>query len=73
MKEYRINNVEVVLKEKCYVDDLLDAVEDNRVFIPALNVNNFNNQIISNQWGNINSTNNSQRNQFHSTTKKRKK
>ncbi len=51
MKEYRINDTEVVLKEKYSVDDLLDAVECNRVFIPSLNINNFNNQIISNQIG----------------------
>ena len=34
-------------------------------------VNNFNNQIISNQnWGNINTTNNPQRSQLNSTTKR---
>ena len=40
LKEYRINNAEVVLKGKCSVDDLIDAVEGNRVYIPALYVIN---------------------------------
>ena len=39
MKEYNIKNTEVILKEKCSVDDLIDAVEGNCVFIPALNEN----------------------------------
>ena len=55
MKEYRINDIEVILKGKCVIDVLIDADEGNRVFIPALyvNVNHFNNQIISNQIGMI--------------------
>ena len=55
MKEYRINNAEVILKGKCVVDVLIDADEGNCGFIPALNVNvnHFNNQIISNQIGMI--------------------
>lgn len=40
MKEYRVNNAEVVLRGKCCVDDLIDAIEGNRVYIPALYVIN---------------------------------
>lgn len=40
LREYKINNAEVVLKGKCGVDDLIDAVEGNRVYIPALYVIN---------------------------------
>ena len=40
MKEYKINNAEVVLKGKCTIDDLIDAIEGNRVYIPALYVIN---------------------------------
>lgn len=35
-----MNNCEVILKGKCGVDDLIDAVEGNRVYIPALYVIN---------------------------------
>lgn len=40
LKEYKVNNAEVVLRGKCGVDDLIDAVEGNRVYIPALYVIN---------------------------------
>jgi ribosome-interacting GTPase 1 len=40
MKEYKMNNAEVQLRGKCTVDDLIDAVEGNRVYIPALYVIN---------------------------------
>jgi len=40
LKEYKLNNVEIVLRGKCTIDDLIDAVEGNRVYIPALYVIN---------------------------------
>jgi ribosome-interacting GTPase 1 len=40
LREYKLNNCEVVLKGRCVVDDLIDAVEGNRVYIPALYVIN---------------------------------
>lgn len=40
MKEYKLNNAEVIFKGKCTVDDLIDAIEGNRVYIPALYVVN---------------------------------
>jgi len=39
-KEYKINNAEIVLRGRCGVDDLIDAIEGNRVYIPALYVIN---------------------------------
>jgi len=38
--EYKLNNAEVILKGKVGVDDLIDAIEGNRVYIPALYVIN---------------------------------
>eukprot|EP00340_Litonotus_pictus_P011630 CAMPEP_0170538704 /NCGR_PEP_ID=MMETSP0209-20121228/103469_1 /TAXON_ID=665100 ORGANISM="Litonotus pictus, Strain P1" /NCGR_SAMPLE_ID=MMETSP0209 /ASSEMBLY_ACC=CAM_ASM_000301 /LENGTH=369 /DNA_ID=CAMNT_0010840461 /DNA_START=33 /DNA_END=1142 /DNA_ORIENTATION=+ len=40
LKEYRVNNAEVVLRGKAGVEDLIDAIEGNRVYIPALYVVN---------------------------------
>jgi len=40
LKEYRVNNAEVVLRGKVGVEDLIDAIEGNRVYIPALYVVN---------------------------------
>jgi ribosome-interacting GTPase 1 len=40
MKEYKMSNCEVSIKGKVGVDDLIDAVEGNRVYIPALYVIN---------------------------------
>lgn len=40
MKEYKLNNAEVILRGKCTVDDLIDAIDGNRVYIPALYVIN---------------------------------
>ena len=40
MREYKMNNAEVVLRGKCTVDDLIDAIDGNRVYIPALYVIN---------------------------------
>jgi small GTP-binding protein len=40
LKEYKVNNAEVILNGKCGVDDLVDAIEGNRVYIPALYVIN---------------------------------
>ena len=39
-KEYKLNNAEVVLRGKVGVEDLIDAIEGNRVYIPALYVVN---------------------------------
>jgi ribosome-interacting GTPase 1 len=39
-KEYKLNNSEVTLRGKVGVEDLIDAIEGNRVFIPALYVIN---------------------------------
>ena len=32
-KEYKLNNVEISFRDKCGVDDLIDAIEENRVYI----------------------------------------
>jgi small GTP-binding protein len=40
MREYKMNNAEVILRGKCNVDDLIDAIDGNRVYIPALYVIN---------------------------------
>lgn len=40
LKEYKVNNAEVVLRGKVGVEDLIDAIEGNRVYIPALYVVN---------------------------------
>jgi small GTP-binding protein len=40
MREYKLNNAEVILRGKCNVDDLIDAIDGNRVYIPALYVIN---------------------------------
>ena len=40
MKEYKVNNAEIVLRGKIGVEDLIDAIEGNRVYIPALYVVN---------------------------------
>ena len=40
LKEYKVNNAEVILNGKCGLDDLVDAIEGNRVYIPALYVIN---------------------------------
>ena len=39
-KEYKLNNVEFNFRDKCGVDDLIDAIEGNRVYIPTLYVIN---------------------------------
>jgi len=40
LKENKLNNAEVVLRGKCTVDDLIDAMDGSRVYIPALYVIN---------------------------------
>lgn len=40
MNEYKMKNAEVILRGKCTVDDLIDAIDGNRVYIPALYVIN---------------------------------
>merc|ERR1712048_855507 len=40
LKEYKIHNADVVLNEDSTVDDLIDVIEGNRVYIPAIYVLN---------------------------------
>lgn len=40
LREYKVTNAEVIMRGKCGVDDLIDAIEGNRVYIPALYVIN---------------------------------
>lgn len=40
LAEYRISNADVVLKEDATVDDLVDVIEGNRVYIPCIYVLN---------------------------------
>ncbi len=40
MREYKMNNAEVILRGKCAVEDLIDAIDGNRVYMPALFVIN---------------------------------
>merc|ERR1711976_916471 len=40
LKEYKIHNADVVLNEDSSVDDLIDVIEGNRVYIPAIYVLN---------------------------------
>ena len=40
MKEYKIHNADVVLNEDSSVDELIDVIEGNRVYIPAIYVLN---------------------------------
>ena len=40
LKEYKVNNAEVNLRGRVGVEDLIDAIEGNRVYIPALYVVN---------------------------------
>ena len=40
MKEYKIHNADVVLNEDSTVDELIDVIEGNRVYIPAIYVLN---------------------------------
>lgn len=40
LKEYKVNNAEVTLRGRVGVEDLIDAIEGNRVYIPALYVVN---------------------------------
>ena len=40
-KEYKLNTDEIIcFRGKCGVDDLIDPIEENRVFIPVLYVIN---------------------------------
>ncbi|XP_052072536.1 GTP-binding protein 128up-like [Mytilus californianus] len=36
LNEYKINNADIVLRDDCTADDLVDVVEGNRVFIPCI-------------------------------------
>jgi len=38
--EYRIHNADINIREDCTVDDLIDVIEGNRVYMPALYVLN---------------------------------
>ncbi|MBR9677305.1 GTP-binding protein [Candidatus Woesearchaeota archaeon] len=36
LKEFKINNAEVVIRDNITVDDIIDAVEDNKKYLPSL-------------------------------------
>jgi ribosome-interacting GTPase 1 len=40
LSEYKIHNADITLKEDSTVDDLIDVVEGNRVYMPGLYVLN---------------------------------
>jgi len=40
LKEYKISNAKIILKEKITVEDLVDKISGNRVYIPSLTVVN---------------------------------
>lgn len=40
LKEYKIHNADVVIREDCSVDQFIDVIEGNRQYIPALYVYN---------------------------------
>lgn len=40
LKEYRVHNADVLIREDCTVDQFIDVVEGNRQYIPALYVYN---------------------------------
>lgn len=40
LNEYKVRSSEILFRGKCTVDDLIDAIEGNRVYIPALYVIN---------------------------------
>jgi small GTP-binding protein len=40
LSEYRIHNADVVLRERCTMDDLIDVIEGSRVYMPCLYVLN---------------------------------
>ena len=38
LKEFKINNAEVLIREKINEDQLIDIIEDNKVYMPAISV-----------------------------------
>ncbi len=36
LKEYRINNADVVIRSNCTIDQFIDAIEANKIYIPAV-------------------------------------
>ncbi|XP_076801299.1 developmentally-regulated GTP-binding protein 1-like isoform X2 [Clavelina lepadiformis] len=40
LAEYRIHNADVILKEECSSDDLIDVIEGNRVYVPCIYILN---------------------------------
>ena len=40
LREYRLHNCDVIVREDCTVDQLIDVVEGNRKYMPALYVMN---------------------------------
>jgi len=40
LSEYKIHNADIILREDCTVDELIDIIEGNRVYIPCLYVLN---------------------------------
>ena len=39
-KEFKLNNADIVIRDQISIDDLIDAIEANKVYIPALTVIN---------------------------------
>eukprot|EP00124_Ichthyophonus_hoferi_P005874 Ihof_evm1s1011 gene=Ihof_evmTU1s1011 len=40
LSEYRIHNADIVVKDNCTVDDLIDVIEGNRLYVPCVYVLN---------------------------------
>eukprot|EP01116_Phalansterium_solitarium_P020439 TRINITY_DN6027_c0_g3_i1.p1 TRINITY_DN6027_c0_g3~~TRINITY_DN6027_c0_g3_i1.p1 ORF type:complete len:394 (-),score=88.78 TRINITY_DN6027_c0_g3_i1:220-1332(-) len=40
LSEYKIHNADVILRDDCTVDELIDVIEGNRIYVPALYVLN---------------------------------
>lgn len=38
LKEFRINNADVVIREKVDIDQLIDCIEDNKKYLPAVTI-----------------------------------
>lgn len=48
LAEYKIHNADVILKEDCSSDDLIDVVEGNRVYVPCIYLLNKIDQVVIN-------------------------
>ncbi|KAI3387260.1 hypothetical protein SNEBB_002692 [Seison nebaliae] len=40
LSEYKIHNADVIVREECTIDDLIDVIEGNRVYIPCIYILN---------------------------------